>query len=83
VIRKKIDSILEIRLKEAEAELTARDYRVTKAVRLGKPVEELYPGETEWYEAQVTKINDFKAKIEARDAAAKAASKRRRGRGVT
>jgi hypothetical protein len=83
MIRKKVDSILEIRLKEAEAELAARDYRVTKAVRLGTTVEEIYPGETEWYEVQVAKINGIKAKIEARDAATKAAGKRRRGRGVT
>jgi hypothetical protein len=32
-----------------KAEIAARDYRVLKAQRLGKDVDELYPGETEWY----------------------------------
>jgi hypothetical protein len=32
-----------------KAEIAARDYRVLKAQRLGTDVDEIYPGETDWY----------------------------------
>jgi hypothetical protein len=37
-------------------ELRSRDYRVIKAIRLGKTVEKLYPGETRWYEDTIARI---------------------------
>jgi hypothetical protein len=54
-------------LTDAQTELEARDYRAIKAFRLGKTVDELYPGETEWYEAQVAKINALRDEIAGRD----------------
>jgi hypothetical protein len=57
------DSIKEKRIAELQAELDARDYRVLKAVRaqLGDVIEEMYPGEAEWYNATVEKINRLKS----------------------
>ena len=45
------------------AEIAARDYRVTKAARLGTTVEALYPGETAWYNAKVTEINAIETRL--------------------
>jgi hypothetical protein len=68
MIKKKNDSLLKMRLDESQAELDARDYRVMKSVRTGTSLEKLYPGENEWYEGQVEKINALKADIAAKSA---------------
>jgi hypothetical protein len=75
MIKRKIDSILDIRLAEAIAVVASRDYQVIKAARAGVPVDELYPDHTAWYDAASEKVHDIEAKIEARDAAALARQK--------
>jgi hypothetical protein len=42
-----------------QKELDARDYRALKAVRekFQSEIEKMYPGETEWYNKTVEKIN--------------------------
>jgi hypothetical protein len=39
-----------------KVEIAARDYRALKAIKLGEDIDVLYPGESEWYKAQLTKI---------------------------
>ena len=51
------------RIEELKAEIASRDWRVTKALRLGVPVDELYPGETEWYENTIAEINRLEEMI--------------------
>jgi hypothetical protein len=46
------------------SEISSRDWKVTKASRLGKTVEEVYPGETEWYLLAIAKINELEAELE-------------------
>ena len=55
------------------AEIAERDYRVTKASRLGTTVETLYPGETAWYNAKVAEINSIEAQLAELTAAAQSA----------
>jgi hypothetical protein len=59
MIKHNSDSIKEKRIADLEAELAARDYRVLKAARaqLHDTIEEMYPGETAWYNAKVAEIN--------------------------
>jgi hypothetical protein len=57
---------IEAKTKEAaaiRAEIAARDYRVTKATRLGTTVEVLYPGETAWYNGKVAAINAIETRL--------------------
>jgi hypothetical protein len=49
------------RIEELKEEIAARDYRALKAFKLGKPLDDLYPGETEWYAAAVAEINELEA----------------------
>jgi chromosome segregation ATPase len=46
-----------------ESEISSRDWRVIKAQRLNKDVDELYPGESEWYEDTVVKINKLREEL--------------------
>ncbi|MDR1909655.1 MAG: hypothetical protein LBQ35_07060 [Spirochaetaceae bacterium] len=41
--------------------IAERDYRALKAFKLGAPLEELYPGETAWYQAQLARLNELEA----------------------
>jgi hypothetical protein len=56
------DSIKEKKIAALQAELDARDYRAMKAVRtqFGDIIEQMYPGETEWYNSMVEKINQLR-----------------------
>jgi hypothetical protein len=48
---------------EARGELSAGDYKVTKAAEKGLTLEELYPGETAKRDALRTKINTLEARL--------------------
>jgi hypothetical protein len=64
MISHSVDSIKGSMIAELEAEIAARDYRVIKAARqvLNEKIEEMYPGETEWYNSIVAKINELKGR---------------------
>jgi hypothetical protein len=66
MISHSVDSVKGAKIKELEAEIASRDYRVIKAARaaLHDQIEEMYPGETEWYNSMVAKINQLKTKEE-------------------
>jgi hypothetical protein len=48
-----------VHIEKLKTELTARDYRLLKALKLGKDLDELYPGETDWYKAAIAEINEL------------------------
>jgi hypothetical protein len=62
MINHKPDSVKESKIAELEAEIASRDYRVIKAARqvLHDKIEEMYPGETDWYNSIVAKINELR-----------------------
>jgi hypothetical protein len=62
MINHSIDSVKGSKIRELEAEIASRDYRVIKAARavLYEKIEEMYPGETEWYNSMVAKINQLR-----------------------
>jgi hypothetical protein len=62
MIKHSEDSIRQSRIAALEAELATRDYRVLKAARtqLHDTIEQMYPGETDWYNSMVAKINQLK-----------------------
>jgi hypothetical protein len=66
MINHSVDSVKGSKIKELEAEIASRDYRVIKAARqvLHDQIEEMYPGETEWYNSMVARINDLKSREE-------------------
>jgi hypothetical protein len=51
------------RIEELKAEIAARDYRALKAFKLGKPLDELYPGETAWYENTIAEIIELESTL--------------------
>jgi predicted nucleotide-binding protein (sugar kinase/HSP70/actin superfamily) len=50
-------------IKQIKADIAGRDYRVLKAQRLGKDVDELYPGETGWYRAALTTLGTLEETV--------------------
>jgi hypothetical protein len=64
MINHSVDSVKGSKIKELEAEIASRDYRVIKAARevLHDKIEQMYPGETEWYNSIVGKINELKSR---------------------
>jgi hypothetical protein len=62
---KKERAELESALGALRSEIGSRDWKIIKAQRLGTTVEEVYPGETEWYIAAVNQINDLEARLES------------------
>jgi hypothetical protein len=42
-------------------EIAGSDYKVIKAMRLGKELEELYPGITDWYNERIERLNEIEA----------------------
>jgi hypothetical protein len=64
MINHSVDSVKGSKIKELEAEIASRDYRVIKAARevLFDKIEQMYPGETEWYNSIVEKINELKSR---------------------
>ena len=53
-----------------KAEIAGRDYRALKAQKLGKSIDALYPGETDWYKAQLERLLELEAIIEENKTAA-------------
>jgi hypothetical protein len=48
-------------------EIAKRDYRAWKAVKLGKPIDELYPGESDWYKAKIQRFTELEAILSGED----------------
>jgi hypothetical protein len=46
-----------------KAEISARDWKVIKAQRLNENLDEIYPGETAWYENAVAEINRLEGQL--------------------
>jgi hypothetical protein len=46
-----------------KAEIAARDYRALKAQKLGEEIDDLYPGETDWYKEQLDHMEELEAII--------------------
>ena len=51
----------ETEITRIKTEISLRDYRALKAQKLGKAIDTLYPGETEWYKAQLDRISKLEA----------------------
>ena len=60
----------ESEIAKLKAEIASRDYRALKAQKLGKGIDALYPGETDWYKAQLARLSELEAIIEENKAAA-------------
>jgi hypothetical protein len=61
--KKKETADLESKIGALKSEISSRDWKVIKAQRLERPVDDLYPGETAWYNQTVEKINDYEAQL--------------------
>ena len=62
----RIDEVIQsLREKLAEiiTEVASRDYRVWKAVRLSVPLEELYPGEGQWYREKMENYHQVEKEL--------------------
>jgi mannose-6-phosphate isomerase class I len=46
-------------------EIAARDYRALKAFKLGADLDALYPGEREWYQEKITRVNELETLLGA------------------
>ena len=57
------DSLLEKRVEEQEKYIGTRDYQVIKASRLGKSVDQVYPGHTSWYSKEMEKLQDLEEQL--------------------
>jgi hypothetical protein len=51
-------------IKRIKAEIASRDYRVLKAQRLGTDVDELYPGETDWYREALAALGIYEETVQ-------------------
>lgn len=58
------DSLLEKRILEQEIYVASRDYQVTKAARLKKEVDILYPGHTTWYNEEIGILRALENQLE-------------------
>jgi hypothetical protein len=50
-------------LERLKAEIAARDYRALKAMKLETPLDELYPGESDWYRGTLDRIHELEAAL--------------------
>jgi hypothetical protein len=50
---------------QIRAEITARDYRALKAMKLGVELDDLYSGESAWYHEKLDRIREFEDLLEA------------------
>jgi hypothetical protein len=50
---------------QIRAEIAARDYRALKAMKLGVGLDDIYPGESAWYNEQLDRIHEQEALLEA------------------
>lgn len=46
-------------LVELKAEIASRDYRALKAMKLGVKLDDIYPGESSWYQAKLDRIHEL------------------------
>jgi hypothetical protein len=53
-----------------KTEIASRDYRALKAQKLGVKIDSLYPGETDWYKAQLERLSELEEIIEENKTAA-------------
>jgi hypothetical protein len=51
-------------IEQIKAEIARRDYRVLKAKRLGEDLDELYPGETDWYKNALNVMGGLEATVQ-------------------
>jgi len=51
------------------SEIAARDYRALKAVKLGQELDDLYPGESEWYRGKIARVNELEALLQPEEQA--------------
>jgi hypothetical protein len=61
MIQHRVDSIKEKHIAELKAEMLAHDYRAIKVIweKYGNLIEQEYPGETEWRDGMIAKINEL------------------------
>jgi hypothetical protein len=50
-------------------EIARRDYRALKAQKLGQSIDELYPGETDWYKEQLARMEALEGILVTHNAA--------------
>jgi hypothetical protein len=62
--KKKEIADLQNKIGALKSEISSRDWKIIKAQRLGKTVDDLYPGETEWYNLTVETINGFESQLD-------------------
>jgi hypothetical protein len=58
------DSLSAKRLEEQELYVASRDYQVTKAARLKKDVDSLYPGHTKWYNKEMEILHGMEEELQ-------------------
>jgi hypothetical protein len=66
------EAVVEEAQKEMDAiknEIAQRDYRALKAQKLGESIDELYPGETDWYKEQLARMETLEAILATHSAA--------------
>jgi hypothetical protein len=72
MIEHKADSILSGRIQDLKEEIASKDYQVIKASRLGKSIDDLYPGHMAWYQQKMETLYQLeeieKQQIEAEEA---------------
>jgi hypothetical protein len=56
----------EAEARSVKAEISNRDYRALKAVKLGADLEKIYPGEREWYQSKITRLNELEILLGAK-----------------
>jgi hypothetical protein len=54
-----------VEIERIKSEIQSRDYRALKAQKLGEDLDDLYPGESEWYRDQLDRIGELEAVIAA------------------
>jgi hypothetical protein len=50
---------------EIKGEIAARDYRALKAMKLGEDLDSIYPGESEWYQGRLSRMEELEEIIAA------------------
>jgi hypothetical protein len=50
---------------QIKAEIAVRDYRALKAMKLGVELDDIYPGESAWYQEKLDRIREIEALLEA------------------
>jgi len=53
-----------VEIESIKKEIAQRDYRALKAFKLGMELDELYPGETQWYQDSIARIHELENREE-------------------